>query len=356
MELVIKVTKWKASTLLLFILLLFTLLIYNPGPLVFFQPEEIPPAGAAVLPTEEVEEKKGVRLIKLVDEACDLCYDVGLHNQILARFGVEIVEEETIDMNSKEGKELVEKYKITAIPTIILSPEANQSEALMRIWPQVGSIESDGYLVFRELGLLRATYQIIHPDGSLELVEYGVVETGDQETKLLLFVMSLCPFCIMLEHETLPRFIQDFPEIEIEAHYVLSKDEEGNFVSLHGEREIQGNKEEICAAEQGRWHAYATCRYTFSREEGIGEKPMEECIGEVGLNRESFLECLNTTAIAVLNEDIELSNRFQVTGTPTLFLNYKGKARLIQASWRDYDSFKAEVCKLTNNEPAVCKG
>ena len=90
-----------------------------------------------------------VKLIMLTDNSCNNCYNVSIHKNILSRFGVFIVNESTYDINSSQGKELISKYNITKVPTILLSPDANVYSLLKQVWLTVGSIEKDGWFVFR---------------------------------------------------------------------------------------------------------------------------------------------------------------------------------------------------------------
>lgn len=95
-----------------------------------------------------------VRLVYLVDSSCSDCYDVSMHETILGRFGVAILNTTTYDINSTDGKALVDAYNITKVPTALLSPETSMYVGLIQAWPQVGSIENDGWYVFRELSAL----------------------------------------------------------------------------------------------------------------------------------------------------------------------------------------------------------
>ena len=89
-----------------------------------------------------------VELTLLTDESCESCYDVALHKPILSRLGLVVSEERTVDISSEEGTALVSKYSITKVPTIVLSSEAITYLSLKNVWPQVGSIEEDGTLIF----------------------------------------------------------------------------------------------------------------------------------------------------------------------------------------------------------------
>ena len=102
-------------------------------------------------------EVKGlVSLTYLADASCTECYDVKMHKSILEGFGLKVKSEKTVDVSSADGIALKDKYKITALPTVIISKDAAEYPALKQIWAQVGSIESDGSYVFRQMAQLGA--------------------------------------------------------------------------------------------------------------------------------------------------------------------------------------------------------
>ncbi|MBI3051944.1 hypothetical protein HYY74_05820 [Candidatus Woesearchaeota archaeon] len=92
------------------------------------------------------------RLTMINDSSCKECYDVTTHVGILeGGFGVELVSKKTVDVSSAEGKALIAKYSITAVPTIVVE-EATVYEGLKNVWPNVGTIEKDGAIIFRNFG------------------------------------------------------------------------------------------------------------------------------------------------------------------------------------------------------------
>ena len=78
---------------------------------------------------------------------------------ILSRFGMVFSAEKTVDVADKEGKNLIKKYAITNVPTIILSPETKKYHSIAKVWPQVGTIEKDGSFIFRKMETIRANYR-----------------------------------------------------------------------------------------------------------------------------------------------------------------------------------------------------
>ncbi|MBI5389657.1 hypothetical protein HZB01_04745 [Candidatus Woesearchaeota archaeon] len=95
-----------------------------------------------------------VQLLMVTDSSCSTCYDVTTHKGILARLGIAIDEEKTIDLVSSKGKELQQTYNLTLVPTIILQGDLAAYPTFDTIWKEVGTKESDGSYVFRKVNAL----------------------------------------------------------------------------------------------------------------------------------------------------------------------------------------------------------
>ncbi|MDO8740740.1 MAG: hypothetical protein Q7J54_04195 [Candidatus Woesearchaeota archaeon] len=105
-----------------------------------------------------------VDITYLTDNSCKACYNVTVHKIILSNpqsFGMAISAERYVDISSETGKELVRKYNITLVPTAIISKDAALYPSLTVVWPQVGSVESDGSYIFRDLSVLKVVYKNI---------------------------------------------------------------------------------------------------------------------------------------------------------------------------------------------------
>ena len=111
-----------------------------------------------------------VDIVYLTDKSCAECYNVSVHNQILTSpqtFAVKFDKQATVDISDAAGKELLAKYNITKVPTVILSNEVSVypgSQALKQFF----SIEKDGSYVFRQPSVVGAymdltTNQVIKP-------------------------------------------------------------------------------------------------------------------------------------------------------------------------------------------------
>lgn len=114
--------------------------------------------GAPYILTDSGDVRGRAEIIMLFDRGCSECYDVTQHKSILARFGFNR-DEQIIDAASNEGKDLIKKYKIKLLPTIILKGDIDAYSVIKQIWPQVGTVEKDGTYVFREGVKQMGTYK-----------------------------------------------------------------------------------------------------------------------------------------------------------------------------------------------------
>lgn len=89
-------------------------------------------------------------LIVLDDQTCTECYDAQLHEDVLARLFMTPAKNTTIDIGSQEGKDMLESYAISSIPTILMRGDLESYTNLQEIWPSVGSIEDDGTYILRQ--------------------------------------------------------------------------------------------------------------------------------------------------------------------------------------------------------------
>ncbi len=90
-----------------------------------------------------------VSLIKLVSPDCEQCSDLLSLSTQIKQSGVKISAEAGVTTDSREGKELIEKYKIGFVPTMIFSGDLKAYPIIDKAWQQVGTRESDGSYVLR---------------------------------------------------------------------------------------------------------------------------------------------------------------------------------------------------------------
>jgi hypothetical protein len=96
-----------------------------------------------------------VAMVNILDLSCTECYNASINRLILESGGVFIANETTYATNSSAGKLLLDKYNITLVPMFLLSPDASAYASLSRIWQGIGTVEKDGWYVFRNPAALK---------------------------------------------------------------------------------------------------------------------------------------------------------------------------------------------------------
>lgn len=124
--------------------------------------------GGPYIATATGEVKGKIELALIADTSCQSCYDVRQHQKILAQFGLN-PRVTVLDISSSEAKSLINKYKITLIPTFILTGEVAEYPALTEIWPQVGIVKNDAYVFTQGVTIMGVykdlkTGKIINPE------------------------------------------------------------------------------------------------------------------------------------------------------------------------------------------------
>ncbi|MBT7902665.1 hypothetical protein HN587_02305 [Candidatus Woesearchaeota archaeon] len=95
----------------------------------------------------------------LNDSSCSTCYDVMVHETILGQMGLVFDDSSVVDISSAEGKELVAKYSIVSVPTVLLDSGASAYSGLSDVWSSVGTVESDGTYIFRKIEAMNGVYK-----------------------------------------------------------------------------------------------------------------------------------------------------------------------------------------------------
>ncbi len=110
-----------------------------------------------------------VSLTYITDNSCKDCYNVKAHKNIISGFNVAIEKEETFDVSEERGKELLNKYGITKVPTVIVSKEYIVYPGFKRAFLQVGRKLDDGSIVFDKTEIMGVykdlkTNEVIKPE------------------------------------------------------------------------------------------------------------------------------------------------------------------------------------------------
>ena len=122
-----------------------------------------------------------VDVIYVIDKACSECYKPETTQRTILTQGYRmgIRSERTVDVSSYEGQNLITRYAITKVPTVLLSPEANEYSALKNVWKNVGTIETDGWYIFRQMNMLaKITYKDLESNSVIRPTPQPTAQQG----------------------------------------------------------------------------------------------------------------------------------------------------------------------------------
>lgn len=100
---------------------------------------------------EEASSKPKISFVSITVPDCAECNAVEGLVASLKTLEVSIESEKTLAYDSAEAKELIQKYSIEKVPALIISGETSKNKDLSEAWPQLGTVESDGALVLRNI-------------------------------------------------------------------------------------------------------------------------------------------------------------------------------------------------------------
>lgn len=172
--------------------------------------------------------------------------------------------------------------------------------------------------------------------------QYGTVD-------VVFHVMSQCPYGTQVEDGFAPVLKELGENINFRLEYIASG-APGNFQSLHGAPEVEGNKIQLCVQEHypAKLIDFVVCQ---NKDPTDLRGSVEDCAAENGIDAQTIIDCTDgEEGDALLSDSIKKSQAANAQGSPTMYFNgnlYSGQ--------RDATSFKKEVCKYLEGHPA-CEG
>jgi glutaredoxin len=151
-------------------------------------------------------------------------------------------------------------------------------------------------------------------------------ETGEK-VGLDFHIMSKCPFGVKVLQGVTPVLEKMGNRVDFKVHYI-GKETDGELTSMHGEPEVKGNIQQLCAKEVSdaeTWLAFMKCQNENWRKIPEG---WEECAKTTKIDVAKFKACYEgDLGKKLLGNSFKISTDKKATGSPTIFLNgepYRG--------------------------------
>jgi glutaredoxin len=163
------------------------------------------------------------------------------------------------------------------------------------------------------------------------------------------FVVSQCPYGLQMQR-ILNEIVKNIPSYakNIEVKYMGSI-EGGKITSMHGDEEAQENLRQICIREEEaiKYWSYVDCH--------IKKGDVESCLASAGVDTQKLSACMsdNTRGLKYAKEDFDSQEKYQVTGSPSLFLNGENVSEF-DFGGRNAEAVKNMLCCGFNTKSDVC--
>ncbi len=277
-----------------------------------------------------------------------------------------------IDINSPEGKLLVQKYSIEKVPSYLFSDNIVDTQVYKENPNLQKSFEkkSDLYHLKDEV-----TGAVVFIDTEKQAAfELQIAEKEKQSKQRLriegnkpqidFFVMSYCPYGNQAEEgiEGAYQILKDkatfMPRYVLYSNYrgggpEYCLDKESKYCSMHGIQELNQNIRERCVYEEYGTEEFF--KFTLAMNKECNYKNADTCWQKVaenlGLSVNKISQCEKGRGLEFVREDKEFNELLGVQGSPTIFINgaaYNGG--------RDSQSYLNALCAAfdSNNRPREC--
>jgi hypothetical protein len=180
-----------------------------------------------------------------------------------------------------------------------------------------------------------------------------------------LFVMSFCPFGNQAEDLIIPivNLLKD--KANISLVYIVSKDKDGKFSSLHGDQELHQDVRELCVAKYQQDKFWDFIKEINNKcTANNADNCWESVAQQIGIDIEKIKKCQEEEQDDLLNSQVALTEKqYQVqdpsqhqgnttdiiVGSPTLVIN-----DVIYDGSRTSEDYKNAICSAFINPPKEC--
>lgn len=173
------------------------------------------------------------------------------------------------------------------------------------------------------------------------------------------------------------RFYSSVDEcLEKEGSNCLVTQNNNYYCSLHGKKELNQNIREICAwnltEDKKKWWEFVSLVNSNCQLEEV-DSCWQNQAEQAGLDKDKIQECFNEQAVELLDKEIAITQKFGVSGSPSVFVNdipypperaydsegkvktQIGKEVFSQQEYRSPEAYKQAICAGFEKAPKECQ-
>lgn len=259
---------------------------------------------------------------------------------------------------AQKAVDYINDNKLAQTPAT-LAGDVTQESGLVKFKIQIGSnsfdtyATKDGNLFFPQVFNMGKKDDAKATAEDTPKGEAATTITKSDSPILEAYVVSRCPFGLQMQR-AMDAAVQAVPDLAkyIKVRYMGSVASNGTTISsMHGDAEAVENLRQICIREEqpAKYWPYVACQM----KKGGTEKA---CEVSTGVDSAKLTACTTDPAkgIAYAKKDFELTNKYGVTGSPTLILSGASISENTYGG-RSAEGVKGMVCAGFNNQPGFCK-
>lgn len=219
---------------------------------------------------------------------------------------------EKVDVNSEQGKKLIETYSIKSIPAYIFSKEVESTDLYAQAQALFEKKDDQYVLKTQELGV-PAGKIVGTPDIRDNDVKLGA---NDSKVKLVEFSDFQCPYCKKNREEVTKKVLSEYGD---QVQYVFKQ------VPVDANpQSINAVLAAACANDQEKYIEYSDKLFENQTvwPKAKGNDIFKSYAKQVGLNVSEFNKCLDDKKYeSLVKSDIEDAQKMGIEGTPSIFVN-----------------------------------
>jgi protein-disulfide isomerase len=227
-----------------------------------------------------------------------------------------------VSASSEEGKEMIEKYQLNAIPSFVFNEDIAKTSFYSQAGVSAVFDEKDGGYILNSSALG------IQPGKYLEMPEMtdndAVLGNKDAELKIIVFSDFQCPYSKMF-YDIAKKVLPEYSE---KTAFIL-RDLPLDF---HPQAQNAAMASR-CALEQNKFWEISDILYEKQAEwsEEEGKTIFKTYATQVGLNATQFNQCLEEDKyLESIEEDKKVAEKFGISGTPSGFIGEQFMGGVLQ--------------------------
>ena len=187
----------------------------------------------------------------------------------------------------------------------------------------------------------------------------AAVAKSANAVKVEFFVMSKCPYGVMVENGVQDAVNTLGPDVDFHFDFIGQKGANGELTSMHGPTEVAGDIVQLCAAKQapGAVMKLIGCQNKQNAEVATN---WEACAKEVGIPVEPLRACMTgEEGKTLLTQSFDRASARGARGSPTMFIADKpyngrrGSKDFMRAICAEYKGAVPAACSSLPEQPRV---